>query len=131
MTYSSCSPTIEKYGADPAIIQWSVVRGDSSTLRIQFFENDEITAYSTTGWSYISTAYNPATDITYTLNTAGGTGYVDITALPNMTDDWGTGYSSVIAELSFDLQITKPDATVWTPIIGTISVLSDITGGSL
>ena len=130
MTCSSCQ-TIEQYGADPSTIQWSVVRGDSSTLRIEFFENDEVTAYSTTGWSYISTAYNPVNDITYTLTTSGGTGYVDITAPPNMTDDWGTGYSSVVAELAFDLQVTKPDATVWTPIIGTICVLSDITGGNL
>lgn len=130
MSCNSCQ-AIEQYGADPGVIQWSVVRGDSSTLRVQFFENDETTAYSTTGWSYISTAYNPVTDISYTLTTAGGTGYVDITAASTMTDDWGVGHSSIVAELSFDLQVTKPDTTVWTPILGTICVLSDITGGSL
>lgn len=130
MSCTSCQ-TIEQYGADPSTIQWSVVRGDSSTLKIQFLENDEVTNYSTAGWTYISTAYNPVTDITYTLTTVGGTGYVDIIAPSTMTDDWGVGYSSIVAELSFDLQVTKPDTTVWTPIIGTICVLSDITGGSL
>ena len=38
-----CAPTIEKYGASPANIQWTVVRGDSATLKIEFFEDNEIT----------------------------------------------------------------------------------------
>jgi hypothetical protein len=42
----------------------------------------------------------------------------------------------VVAELPFDLQITiptdGPNDTIWTPVIGTICVLGDITpGGSL
>jgi hypothetical protein len=130
MSCSSCQ-TIEKYGADPLNIQWSVVRGDYSSIRVEFLENDEVTYYSTTGWSYIATAYNPVNDISYTLTTTPGTGYVDIIAQSTMTDDWGVGSAPIVAELSFDLQVTKADLTTWTPIIGTICVLSDITGGSL
>lgn len=130
MTCSYCQ-SIEKYGADPLNIQWSVVRGDTSTLRIEFLENDEVTYSNTTGWSYICTAYNPVNKISYTLTSAPGSGYVDITAPANTTDDWGTGHAPIIAELSFDLQVTKPGSVIWTPIIGTICVLSDITGGSL
>jgi hypothetical protein len=37
----------------------------------------------------------------------------------------------VVAELPFDLQITTNEI-VWTPVVGTIRVLSDVTpGGSL
>ena len=50
---SSCGP--EVFGADPANIQWSVVRGDTSTLRVEFYENDETTAYNTATWDYAAT----------------------------------------------------------------------------
>jgi hypothetical protein len=36
-----------------------------------------------------------------------------------------------VTELAFDLQVTIDGATVWTPVIGTITVLGDVTGGSL
>jgi dTDP-4-dehydrorhamnose 3,5-epimerase len=36
-----CTPTIEKLGATPANIQWTVVRGDSSTLAVQFLQDNE------------------------------------------------------------------------------------------
>jgi hypothetical protein len=48
----------------------------------------------------------------------------------SITELWGTGYKSVVTELTFDLQVTI-DNTIWTPVIGTISVFGDITGGSL
>ena len=38
-----CAPTIEKYGASPANIQWTVVRGDDATLKVEFFEDDDVT----------------------------------------------------------------------------------------
>ncbi len=42
---------------------------------------------------------------------------------------------SVVAELPFDLQVNIPTAgenTIWTPIIGTITVIGDVSpGGSL
>jgi hypothetical protein len=137
MSCATCPPDIEKIGASPANIQWCVVRGDTAIIRIQFFESNESTYVDTTGWSYEATAYDPATDIPYTLTTADESGYVDITAPASMTEDWGTGYASVVAELTFDLQVTIPgdpspaNDTIWTPVIGTISVLGDITGGSL
>ena len=46
----------------------------------------------------------------------------------SITELWGTGYKSVVTELTFDLQVTIDGETIWTPLIGTISVLGDITG---
>jgi hypothetical protein len=40
---------------------------------------------------------------------------------------WGSTYRSSVAELMFDLEVTIDD-TVWTPVIGTITVLGDISG---
>jgi hypothetical protein len=135
MSCATCPPDIEKIGASPANIQWCVVRGDTASIRVQFLENDEITYIDTTGWTYEATAYDPATDISYSLTVNDSPGYVDIIAPATMTDDWGTGNASVVAELSFDLQVTIPaegeDDVIWSPVIGTISVLGDITGGSL
>jgi hypothetical protein len=132
MTCSSCPPEIEKFGADPANIQWKVVRGDTSSIRVEFWEDDEVTPIDTDGWTYIATAYNGTTGTSYELDTDANDNYVDITAYPVTTEEWGSGYSSVVAELTFDLEITKTNNTVWTPVIGTICVLGDTTlGGSL
>jgi hypothetical protein len=124
----SCSPEI--FGANPANIKWQVVRGDTSSLRIEFFENDEKTPFDTTDWEFSSTTYDFRGDVLDELEILPGPGYVDITASSDITDFWGIGYSSVVAELAFDLQVTVDD-TVWTPVIGTITVLGDVTGGSL
>jgi hypothetical protein len=35
-----------------------------------------------------------------------------------------------VAELAFDLQV-EVDDIVWTPVLGTIKVSADVTGGSL
>jgi hypothetical protein len=134
MACSNCSPNIDKIGADPANFQWCVVRGDTATLRVKFFENDEKTSYSTSGWTYIATVYNPVTKNIDTLNVAEGLGFVDIIASPEITKTWGSGYSSKTANLSFDLQITIPaegDDVIWTPVIGSIAVLADVTPGGL
>lgn len=124
-----CIPEI--IGADPYNIVWNVVRGDTATLKIEFYETNEIDLYDTTGWTYISTAYEAKTDTSYTLTTTASPGYVTITAPKTMTDDWGVGSKYRIAELELDLQVTFSDSTVWTPVRGTISVISDITGGAL
>lgn len=131
MTCDSCVSNTDIFGADPAKVQWKLVRGDSSSLRVQFLEDDEVTPIDTTDWSFISTAYYPSNGNKYTLTTLPGTGYADIFITPEQTASWGVGYESVVAELPFDLQVTKPDDTIWTPVIGTICVLGDITGGSL
>jgi hypothetical protein len=117
----------DNYGANPTNIQWTVVRGDTAKLRIDFFENDEVTFQDTSTWTYSASAYNPKTSNVDTLNTYAGAGYVEITAPPSITSTWGTGYSPVVAELSFDLQITIEEEIVWTPVIGNIVVIPDIT----
>ena len=136
MTCSSCSPQIQKYGADPASVQWKVVRGDTATLEVEFLEIDETTPFDTDGWTYKATSYDPTGSVLDDLMVTATTGVVTITADPCITEKWGTAYKTVVAELPFDLQITIPavtgEPTVWTPVIGTICVLGDITpGGSL
>lgn len=119
------------FGADPARIQWNIVRGDTSPLRVEFYENDETTAYDTEEWEYASTAYDFKGDVLDELEVVPGNGYVEIIAPPEITSLWGTGYTSVVAELAFDLQVIINNETVWTPVIGTIRVLGDVTGGSI
>jgi hypothetical protein len=136
MTCSSCFPQIQKYGADPASVQWKVVRGDTASIEIEFLEIDETTPFDTDGWTYKATSYDATGSILDDLPVTATTGVAVITVDPCITEKWGTAYKTVVAELPFDLQITIPAAsgepTVWTPVIGTICVLGDITpGGSL
>jgi len=136
MTCSSCSPQIQKYGADPASVQWKVVRGDTASLEVEFLEIDETTPFDTDGWTYKATSYDATGSVLDDLPVTATTGVATITVDPCITEKWGTAYKTVVAELPFDLQITIPAAsgepTVWTPVIGTICVLGDITpGGSL
>ena len=136
MTCSSCSPQIQKYGADPANVQWKVVRGDTASLEVEFLEVDETTPFDTDGWTYKATSYDATGSVLDDLPVTATTGVAMITVDPCITEKWGTAYKTVVAELPFDLQITIPaltgEPTVWTPVIGTICVLGDITpGGSL
>ena len=130
-----CSPTIEKFGATPANIQWTVVRGDSASFTVSLLENDEVTAFDTEGWTYSATAYDPSSDFLDELVVSSDGNVITVTATPEITANWGTKYRSVVAELSFDLQAVVPDGSstiTWTPVIGTICVLGDVTpGGSL
>ena len=126
---SPCKPDI--FGANPAQIKWNIVRGDTSPLKVEFYEDDEATFYDTTGWEFAASAYDIKGDIIDELTVVAGDGYVEITAPADITALWGTGYSSIVAELAFDLQVTIDSDTVWTPVIGTISVIGDVTGGSL
>jgi hypothetical protein len=130
-----CSPTIEKFGATPANIQWTVVRGDSASFTVSLLENDEVTEFDTEGWTYTATAYDPSADALDALTVTSVGSVVTVTAPAEVTANWGTNYKSVVSELSFDLQATIPDGEstlTWTPVIGTICVLGDITpGGSL
>jgi hypothetical protein len=132
MSCESCSTT-DKFGATPANIKWTVVRGDTAKLRVQFFEDNEITAFDTSTWLYSATAYNPATQTTVALVVVPGTGYIDIVANASVTALWGTGQENILLEMDFDLEITIPELvsgvedTVWTPVIGAITVLADIT----
>lgn len=124
-----CAPEI--FGADPANIQWRVVRGDTATLRVEFFQDDEVTYYNTDGWTYRCTAYDQFGDVLDSLTCEAFDGYVDIKADPETTQNWGSGYRSTVAELPFDVEVIIDDETVWTPVLGTIYVLGDVTPGSL
>lgn len=135
-----CTPTTEKYGATPAHIQWTVVRGDSASLAVGFFEDDETTPFDISDWTFAATAYDSSGDVLdeLTVDVDVETGYATITAPATTTANWGTSYRSVTAELPFDLEVVIPGGsgadgdTVWTPVIGTICVLADITpAGSL
>jgi hypothetical protein len=127
------SSGIQKVGATPANVQWSVVRGDTATLEVQFLEDDEITPIDTSGWIFKATSYDPAGYVLDELAVTSEEGIAVITADANLTENWGAGYKTMVAELPFDLQVSIPvisgSPTIWTPIIGTISVLGDITPG--
>ena len=123
---SSCEPEI--FGADPVTIRWNVVRGDTSTIRVDFLNDDETTSLDTDGWSFLASAYDRKTDILDELEVDAFDGYVIVTAPAEITSFWGTTYGGPVAELSFDLEITI-DETVWTPVIGTISVIGDVSTG--
>jgi hypothetical protein len=135
MSCIDCPPETQVLGANPANIHWNVVRGDTAKIRITFFESNEVTEFDTDGWTYLATAYNSATDTYDSLSVIEGDGYVDIIATPDTSNSWGTATSGIVAELSFDLEITIPavapetEDTIWTPVIGTISVMGDITRG--
>lgn len=121
----SCSPEI--FGANPANVKWQVVRGDTASLRVEFYENDEATAFDTSDWLFSSTTYDFRGDVLDELEVEPGDGYVVITAPAEITEFWGNGYSATVAELAFDLQVSI-DGSIWTPVIGTITVLGDVTG---
>lgn len=125
-----CIPMVERYGAKPANVQWVVVRGDTAYLQVQFYENDEVTFFDTDGWTYSATSYDPNGDILDELEVTAEEGIATIKASPSITENWGLRYGSIVSELKFDLQVVIPDDNediVWTPVIGTICVLGDIT----
>ncbi len=124
---TSCGPEI--FGSDPVNVKWSVVRGDTSTLRVDFLENDETTSFDIDGWTFLSSAYDPKTDIIDELTVTAGDGYVDILIPSDISTNWGTLYSGTVAELSFDLRVTLTDDTIWTPVVGTISVIGNVSNG--
>jgi hypothetical protein len=130
-----CAPSIEKHGASPANIQWSVVRGDSATLKVEFFEDDEKTYFDTTNWTFLATAYDPSGDFLDDLPVVEDDGFVEIKVPGEVTQNWGDAtFKTVVAELPFDLQVTitsGSDVTTWTPVVGTICVLGDVTPGGI
>jgi hypothetical protein len=127
MSCSKCSKEIQTIGSNPAVINWKVIRGDTSRLRIEFLNNDEISNYDTSDWLFESTAYEKNTSEYYTLESIPNEGYVDIIASAELTSTWGSAKTGTVAELDFDLQITFDDGTVWTPVLGIINVTADTT----
>jgi hypothetical protein len=118
----------KSFGSLPANLKWNVVRGDTASLLVQFLENDEETSYDTATWTYISSAYDHETEVTYILDTEIIENSVKITARPEVTALWGTRFLDKVADLSFDLQVTMDLDVVWTPIVGKISVVGNVTG---
>jgi len=137
MSYVTAS--IDQVGASPINIQWKVVRGDTATLKIEFLEDDEVTFVDISDWTFVSSSYDSAGDDLDALTVEKYAGYVIITAISDITKLWGTGYRNTVLELPFDLEIVIPSddsgaiepEITWTPVIGTIVVLSDITGTAL
>jgi hypothetical protein len=123
--------SIQELGSKPATIKWNVVRGDTAELRVEFLENDEVTFIDISDWEFSSSAYDSRGEILDDLEVVVSDGYVDIIASSDVTRNWGEGSSSIVAELVFDLEVTINGEKVWTPLLGTISVLGDVTGGSL
>jgi hypothetical protein len=119
----------EFFGSDPARVTWKIVRGDTSSIKVSFLQDNETTPYSTVGWDFVSIAYDPKTDSEFELETSFASNVLTITAPSDVTVEWGSTYGSVVAELLFDLQVDT-GTQIWTPIVGTISVVGDV-GGSL
>jgi hypothetical protein len=118
-------------GVRPVNIKWVVVRGDSSALKVQFLENDEETSYDITNWQFSATAFSPKDQIFDDLDVSVDGNEITITASSDITEFWGSGVSTTVAELDFDLEVRVSRDTVWTPIVGTITVVGDVTGGRL
>jgi hypothetical protein len=124
-----CDPEI--LGANPANVKWNVVRGDTAKLRVEFLDNDEVTSWDISDWVFSSSSYDAKADVIDELEVVVDPDgkFLDIIASSEITSFWGTGYRSTVAELSFDLQVELEDETIWTPVVGTINVLADISGG--
>jgi hypothetical protein len=125
---ANCFQSSTSFGSSPVNVKWNITRGDTATLTIQFLDDDEVTLVDTSDWEYASSAYDPKGDVLDELEVEESNGTVTITAPADITVNWGIGSGSVLAELAFDLEITMGDGTVWTPIIGTIAVLGDVSG---
>jgi len=127
---SSCTPQ-DVFGSDPAHVKWQVVRGDTSSLRVEFLENDEVTPFDISDWTFRATAYDPVEDVLDPLAVTKGNGYVDVVAAAITTENWGNNFRTFVNELQFDIEATLVDGTKWTPVIGSIVVLGDVSRSSL
>jgi hypothetical protein len=125
---ANCFQSSTSFGSSPVNVKWNITRGDTATLTVQFFDDDEVTLVDTSDWEYVSSAYDARGDVLDELETTESNGTVTITAPADITVNWGVGSGSVLAELAFDLEVTIDGDTVWTPIIGTIVVLGDVSG---
>jgi len=125
---ANCFQSSTSFGSSPVNVKWNITRGDTATLTVQFLEDDEVTLVDTSDWEYVSSAYDAKGDVLDELEVEESNGTVTITAPADITVNWGVGSGSVLAELAFDLEITIDNDTVWTPIIGTIVVLGDVSG---
>ena len=126
---SICAPDV--LGLEPVNVTWNIVRGDTASIRIDFLEEDESTAIDISDWEIVASAYDPKTSFFDELEVVVNSGHIIVTAPAEITGTWGTGIRSRVNELSFDVEITLDDDSVWTAVRGFISVIGDVTGGSL
>lgn len=117
----------DAFGNTPINVKWNIVRGDTGRIRIDFLENDEVTPFDISDWEFAASAYDSKNDVSDELEVLVENGYVEITAPSDITIGWGDGFSSTVARIGFDLQVTI-DNDVWTPIVGTITVAGNVTG---
>jgi hypothetical protein len=125
---ANCFQSSTSFGSSPVNVKWNITRGDTGTLTVQFLDDDEVTLFDTSTWEYISSAYDAKGDVLDELEVTATSGSVTIVAPADTTVNWGLGSGSIVGELAFDLEVTMDDGTIWTPIIGTISVLGDVSG---
>lgn len=123
--------SLQRIGNEPIDIKWVVTRGDTASLRVQFLNEDEVTYFDTSGWQFEATAYSKADNVFDDLIVTTEGSDIILTAPSDLTEFWGSGIKRSVAELAFDLQVLIDRDTVWTPIVGTISVIGDVTGGRL
>lgn len=131
----SCANTIQTFGTNPINAQWKINKGNTSVLEITFLEQDEVTPFDITGWTVVANVYDKYNDSLTELTTGFAGETLIITASADQTSTWGPANRFSIAELRFEVVVTIPqmgDDYIWTPISGTICLLSDVaTGGSL
>ena len=118
----------DQFGQKPISFKWNVVRGDTAKLRIDFLQNDETTAFNISTWDIVSSAYDTKGEVLDELEVTKYSGYIEVVAPSDITENWGVGWATVVAELAFDVEITIGDE-IWTPVIGTIVVAADVSGG--
>jgi hypothetical protein len=110
-------------GSSPVNVKWNIVRGDTATLRIDFLEEDEVTPYNISSWVIESTVYNPKTGARNDLEITKNSGWIVVTARADITAQWGDGFRYRVNELNFDVEVTLADGTVWTPVVGVVSLI--------
>jgi hypothetical protein len=111
-------------GESPAKIVWNIVRGDDSSIEITLLDDNgqPLSAY---GWSYASKARGSSQLYSLTVTSVGNV--VTVKAPSATTSLWGAGATTnPAAQLPFDLQVTKGDGSKWTPVIGKIVVIPDV-----
>jgi hypothetical protein len=118
-------------GSSPVNVKWNIVRGDTATLRIDFLEDDETTPYDISSWVIESTVYNPKTGARNDLEITKNSGWIVVAARADITAQWGDGFRYRVNELNFDVEVTLADGTVWTPVVGFVSLISDVSGARL
>lgn len=97
----------------PERVEWHCYRGDTATLTV-FINDDAGDPVDVTTWTWAAVAVDED-GIETALTCIASVGAVTVTVV------WPLESST------FDVQATKPDTTVWTPVRGRITVKDDVT----